>query len=187
MKIAKTSIMALAASSILMIGCAGGSPKLSDAAKAKINASTKYKVTSVHVTTNTLNKDDASKASLYPNNKALEGMIKEDITKYLTNNGLACTTKASCLDLGVDMAYTRVFIIGSNSVGVPHFDYTVQVKDNNTTLLTYKQIGQTLDSGFSRNISITTSIGSKKTNVDVERQDLDKISSEIVQDIKNFN
>jgi len=176
-------VSAVVAMSTFMVGCMGGSVKLSSEAQAKINASTKYNPASVVVT---LKSVDATKEAKYPSASELSTLLKVDIQKYLKSNNLACTTKANCLDLDVNLDYKRVFLVKSNSVGVPEFSQRIDIKDGSKVLYSNSLNGQTLETGFTRNMSIISKVGSSDTNVDDEKSDVDRIAKLIVKDVASF-
>ena len=176
-------VSAVVVMSTLMVGCMGGGVKLSPEAQAKINASTKYNPASVVVT---LKSVDATKEAKYPSASELSTLLKVDIQKYLKSNNLACTTKANCLDLDVNLDYKRVFLVKSNSVGVPEFSQRIDIKDGSKVLYSNSLNGQTLETGFTRNMSIISKVGSSDTNVDDEKSDVDRIAKLIVKDVASF-
>ena len=159
----------------LFSGCVGGGPKFSKEVRLKINESTKYQIANVKVILSTVNPSDVSKQSLYPNEVEMATNIKNNLTEYLKMKDMFCTAKVDCIDIDVNFDYARQFILKSNSVSVPHYSYTILVKDNDKVLLTRNSRNKTLEPGFTRNLKIISSIGSDDVNKEDEVKDIKKI------------
>jgi len=170
-----------------MTGCTGTTPNTE--AKLTLQSAQGYKVEQVNVTlAGHTFYDFSEEQKLYPDEKELSTLFKEDIEKYLKEVGKSCQSTSTCLTLDIDINYQRNFNLGSVSVSAPVIDRTITIHKGNTIVYSKTQKGLKPNKGgivgnTLNELSVFTGAGEEKPNLDDERDYIDVISQLTVRDI----
>jgi hypothetical protein len=124
----------------------------------------------------------------YHTEEELKMMLTKKLHSLLKENNLLSTQK-SMNTLVINAIYERRFVgdetpLPSDSLAYPHYQYTINVKNNSKSLLKIKKDKLTYQGGFSLNLQVIAgTLRDKKYEV----QFINALANTIFEDIKQLN
>ncbi len=124
----------------------------------------------------------------YHTEEELKMMLNKKLHSLLKENNLL-STKKSMNTLVINVIYKRKFVgdetpLPSDSLAYPHYQYTINVKNDSKSLLKIKKDELTYKGGFTLNLQVMAgTLRDKKYEI----QFIDALANTIFEDIKQLN
>ena len=159
-------------------GCSSNSMSLE--AKEKINNQTGFNIENIQVNLikNPFFSED-EKHALYMSTTELAKGLKISLKKELHAKQIDCQVKKRCLNVDVNVDYTRAFILASNMLDKPKIVLNIQIKDNQKVIHTQQSSEFLISHGTLNSILVQTYIGSNEIDTEREVLDFEFIAKEI--------
>jgi len=184
----KKSVSKLVTVMIVLLGISGcSSNSMSPEAKAKINTQTGFNIENIHVKLmkNPFFSED-EKHALYMSTGELDKYLKASLEKELHAKQINCQLSKRCLDVDVNVDYTRIFVLASNMLDRPKIGLKIQIKDNQKILHTQQAQELVVSQGTFNTILAQTNIGSNEVDTKREELDFDAVAKEVADRLKKL-
>ncbi len=184
----KRSVIKLVTVMVVLLGISGcSSNSMSPEAKAKINNQTGFNVENIQVT---LIKNpffsEEEKHALYMSTTEISKYLNTSLKKELYTNSIDCKATNKCLNVDVNVDYTRAFVLASNMLDKPKVVLNIQIKDNQKVIHTQKSAEFLISHGTLNSILAQTNIGSNEVDTEREVLDFDFLAKEIAERLKKL-
>jgi len=181
-------VIKLVVAVVVLLGISGcSSNSMSPEAKAKINYQTGFNIENIHVNLmkNPFFSED-EKHALYMSTGELDKYLKASLEKELHAKQIDCQLSKRCLDVDVNVDYTRIFVLASNMLDTPTIAFNIQIKDNQQLLHTEQTQELLLSRGTFNNMLVQTNIGSNEVDTKREELDFDAVVKEVADKLKKL-
>jgi len=173
---------------MVLLGISGcSSNSMSVEAKEKINNQTGFNIENIQVTLmkNPFFSED-EKHALYMSTTELAKSLNISLKKELHAKQIDCQMKKRCLNVNVNVDYTRAFVLASNMLDKPKIALNIQIKDNQQVIHTQKSAELLISHGTLNSILAQTNIGSNDINTEREVLDFEFVAEEIADRLKKL-
>ncbi len=184
----KKSVSKLVAVMMVILGMSGcSSNSMSPEAKEKINNQTGFNIESIQVNLikNPFFSEDEKHAH-YMSTAELAERLKNSLKKELQVKQIDCQIKKRCLNVDVNVDYTRIFVLASSMLDTPKIALNMQIKDHQQVIHTQQTPELLLSRGTFNNILVQTNIGSNKIDTEREVLDFEAVAEEIADRLKKL-
>lgn len=166
-------------------GCSSNS--MSPEAKEKINHQTGFDIENIQVNLikNPFFSED-DKHALYMSTTELSKYLKSSLKKELHAKLIDCQVKKRCLNVDVNVDYTRAFVLASNMLDKPKIVLNIQIKDNQQVIHTQQSSEFLISHGTLNSILAQTNIGSNDIDTEREGLDFEFVAKEIADRLKKL-
>jgi len=182
------SVSKLVAAVVVLLSISGcSSNSMSLEAKEKINNQTGFNIENIQVNLmkNPFFSED-EKHALYMSTTELAKGLNLSLKKELHAKQIDCQIRKRCLNVDVNVDYTRAFVLASNMLDKPKILLNIQIKDDQKVIHTQQSAEFLVSHGTLNSILAQTNIGSNDINTEREVLDFEFVAKEIADRLKKL-